>query len=41
MASTAFAAWTITTKRSALAATAFSRVWAPPPPLTSQKSGAT
>ena len=31
----------ITTKRSAAAATIFSRVWAPPPPLTSQRSGAT
>ena len=29
----------ITTKRSAAAATIFSRVWAPPPPLTSQRSG--
>ena len=31
----------MTTKRSAAAATIFSRVWAPPPPLTSQRSGAT
>ena len=31
----------MTTKRSAAAATIFSRVWAPPPPLTSQPSGAT
>ena len=30
----------MTTKRSAAAATIFSRVWAPPPPLTSQPSGA-
>ena len=30
----------MTTKRSAGAATIFSRVWAPPPPLTSQRSGA-
>src|SRR4051812_47266925 len=29
----------MTTKRSAAAATIFSRVWAPPPPLTSQPSG--
>src|SRR5262245_51346718 len=38
---TAFEESTITTKRSALAATIFSRVCAPPPPLTSQWSGAT
>src|SRR5579875_1666632 len=30
----------ITTNRAAAAATIFSRVWAPPPPLTSQPSGA-
>ena len=38
---TGFAASAITTKRSAAAATIFSRVWAPPPPLTSQPSAAT
>ena len=37
----AFDSSTITTKRSAAAATIFSRVCAPPPPLTSQRSGAT
>ena len=31
----------ITMKRSAAAATIFSRGWAPPPPLTSQRSGST
>jgi hypothetical protein len=31
----------MTTNRSAAAATTFSRVWAPPPPFTSQPSGAT
>ena len=31
----------MTTKRSAETATIFSRVWAPPPPLTSQRSGVT
>ena len=31
----------MTTNRSAAPATIFSRVWAPPPPLTSQPSGAT
>ena len=39
--STGFDESAITTKRSAAAATIFSRVWAPPPPLTSQPSGAT
>ena len=31
----------MTTKRSAAAATIFSRVWAPPPPFTTQRSAAT
>ena len=38
--STGFEESAITTNRSAAAATIFSRVWAPPPPLTSQPSGA-
>ena len=40
ISSTGFDESAITTKRSAAAATIFSRVWAPPPPLTSQPSGA-
>ena len=39
-ASTGLEESAITTKRSAAAATIFSRVWAAPPPLTSQPSGA-
>ena len=35
-AATTLSAEAITTKRAAAAATIFSRVWAPPPPLTSQ-----
>ena len=41
MRSTGLLESAITTNRSAAAATIFSRVWAPPPPLTSQPSGAT
>ena len=37
--STVFEESAITTNSSAVAATIFSRVWAPPPPLTSQRSG--
>jgi hypothetical protein len=40
MRSTGFVESAMTTKRSAVAATIFSRVCAPPPPLTSQRSGA-
>ena len=40
ISSTGFEESAMTTKRSAAAATIFSRVWAPPPPLTSQPSGA-
>src|SRR3954447_1236186 len=40
-ASTTLSPEAITTKRSAAAATIFSRVWAPPPPLTSQPPGST
>ncbi len=39
--STTFSDETITTKRSAAAATIFSRVWAPPPPFTTHELGVT
>ena len=41
MRSTILSAETITTNRSAEAATTFSLVWAPPPPFTSHRSEST